>query len=92
MLMAILYCEPDRIGAAALACDQIPVGDAYWDEIHIGEIERGSVFETAYVTVTNLGLRGRLLQIGLDDSVGGRQLSMELESAASPSYLSERAA
>ncbi len=92
MLMALLYCEPDRIGAAALACDQIPMGDDYWDEIHLGQIERGSVFETAYVTVANPMLRGRLLRIGLDETVSGETLSAELESAASPRYLPERAA
>ena len=33
MLMAILYCEPDRVAAAALACDQMALGDAYWRDV-----------------------------------------------------------
>ena len=32
MLMALLYCDDDRIAAAAPACDQIPFGDWYWEK------------------------------------------------------------
>ena len=92
MLIALLYCEPDRIAAAALACDQTPYGDNYWDEIHPAKIERGSISETAYATVANPTLRQRLLQIGLDDSCDGTELARELESAVAPDYHSERAA
>lgn len=92
MLIALLYCEPDRIAAAALACDQTPYGDSYWEEIHPFNFEHGSIFETAYTTVANPSLRQRLLQIGLDDSCDGVALAKELELAAAPDYHSERAA
>jgi hypothetical protein len=92
MLIALLYCESDRIAAAALACDQTPYGERYWDEIHPVKIERGSIFETAYTTVANPSLRQRLLQIGVDDSCDGTALAKELESAVAPDYHSERAA
>lgn len=92
MLIALLYCEHDRIGAAALACDQTPYGQQYWDQIHPAKIERGSIFETAYTTVANPSLRSRLLQIGMDESCDGVALAKELETAIAPDYHSERTA
>ena len=92
MLMAVLYCEPDRVAAAAFACDQMAMGDAYWDEAFVGEIEKGSVFETAYVTVNNHELCYKLLNIGIDDQIDGKVLAAELEAIAVPSYVTQRAA
>ena len=92
MLMALLFCEPDRIGAAAFACDQSPYGESYWNEIHAGTIDTGSLFETAYVTVANPELRRKLMQIGLDDIADGIQLAAELERSIIPQYANQRAA
>lgn len=92
MLMAILYCEPDRVAAAALACDQMALGDAYWQDVFPGEIEAGSVFETAYLTVTNRELCFKLLALGIDDQIDGTSLAAELEKVAKPDYVTGRAA
>ena len=87
MLMALLYCDDDRIAAAAPACDQIPLGDRYWEEVFQGNIEEGSMFETAYVTVANAEIRDRLLAIGIEDDIDGRQLAQELVSSLIPDYM-----
>lgn len=94
MLMALLYCDDDRIAAAAPACDQAPYGDQYWKEIHAGEIVTGAMFETAYVTIQNRELRAKMMKIGLDDEVCGSQLAKDLISSLIPAYVEreERAA
>ena len=92
MLMALLYCDDDRIAAAAPACDQMPYGDRYWDEIHGGEILHGAMFETAYVTVADAEMRQRLLNVGFDDSSNGTALAKELIDSLVPNYLPGRAA
>lgn len=92
MLMAILYCEPDRIAAAAFACDQMAMGDDYWNEVFPGEIEAGSIFETAYVTVNNRELCYKLLNLGIDELRDGTELAAELNKVAKPDYVTGRAA
>lgn len=92
MLMAILYCDPDRIAAAAFACDQMAMGDSYWKDVFPGEITQGSVYETAYVTIHNRELGYKLLNLGMDDRFNGRELATEVSLAAKPSYVTERAA
>jgi hypothetical protein len=92
MLLALLYCEPDRIAAAALACDQLPIGDKYWNQIHAGEIQGGSIFETAYVEVNDRRLRERLLQIGIESNIDGQQLAEEVAAIGSTEPASGRAA
>lgn len=87
MLMALLYCEEDQIIAAAPACDQMPYGDEYWMEIFAGHLEEGSLFETAYITVNNAELRRKLLLLGFDDEIDGKQLTLELEANLTPEYL-----
>ncbi len=89
--MALLYCDDDRIAAAAPACDQVPYGDEYWTEIYGQEIEPGSVFETAYVTVANSDLRERLLLLGIDEAIDGGELAAELAHSLTPPYV-QRAA
>ena len=91
MLLALLYCDDDRIAAAAMACDQVPLGDRYWNEIFPGEIQRGDMFETAYVTVANADLRERLLKIGIDVQYDGRELAQELIESLIPNYLNRAA-
>ncbi len=96
MLMALLYCEPDRIAAAAPACDQMPYGDEYWTDIFAGLLpDRSSIesmFETAYITVNNANIRRRLLLLGFDDDIDGRELAKDLEATLTPEYLAGRAA
>ncbi len=92
MLMAILYCDPDRIAAAAFACDQMALGDAYWKDVFPGEIQRGSVFETAYITIHNRELSYKLLNLGIHNQFDGRDLAAEIALAAKPDYVTERAA
>ena len=87
MLMALLYCDEDRIAAAAPACDQIPFGDRYWTEIYMGKIESGPMFETAYVTVANSEMRKKLFAIGVENDVDGRQLAEELIASMIPDYV-----
>ena len=87
MLMALLYCEEDQIAAAAPACDQLPYGDEYWTEIFAGVVEQGSIFETAYITVNNADIRRRLLLLGFEEEIDGRELATELEATLTPEYL-----
>lgn len=87
MLMALLYCDEDRIAAAAPACDQMPYGDDYWTEIFAGVLQRGSIFETAYITVNNADIRRRLLLLGFEDGIDGRELATELEAKLTPGYI-----
>ena len=89
--MAILYCDDDRIAAAAPACDQLPLGNRYWEEVFAGRIVRGDMFETAYVSVVQKELRERLMQIGIDQAVDGTELAQELSASVIPSYLPEAA-
>lgn len=92
MLIALLYCEDDKIAAAAPACDQMEHGDDYWTEIFGGYLNSGSIFETAYVYINNTDLRRRLLMIGFDDEVCGRELAIELEATLTPNYVPGQAA
>ena len=92
MLMALLYCDADRIAAAAPACDQMPYGDGYWTDIFAGLVPDGPLFETAYITVNNADLRRRLLLLGFDDDIDGCQLAHDLNATLTPEYLQERAA
>ena len=90
MLLAVLYCDPDRIAAAAFACDQAPHGDAYWTEVFSGEIEKGSIYETAYINVQNHELSFKLMNLGIDSSYDGRELAKELDAVAVPDYAPKR--
>ena len=93
MLMALLYGEDDQIAAAAPACDQIPLGDRYWSDIHAGELKSGNVYQTAYVTVANASLREKLLLIGIDELFDAGKLTAELSRSIQPEYdVSDRAA
>ena len=93
MLMALLYGDDDQIAAAAPACDQIPHGDRYWQEIYQGELEQGTVYQTAYVTVANSSLREKLLMIGIDELFDRHELTAELSRSIQPEYdSSDRAA
>ena len=92
MLMALLYCDHDRIAAAALACDQMPYGDAYWEEVFAGHIETGADFETAYIFIHDPDVRKKLLLLGIEDDICGRELASEIESKLTPAYLPVKAA
>lgn len=90
--MALLYCDDDQISAAAPACDQMPYGDAYWTEIFGGELATGPISETAYIFINNQELRKRLLLLGIDEAICGRQLAEEIAGNLTPEYLPGRAA
>ena len=92
MLMALLYCDQDRIAAAAAACDQMPYGETYWTEYFAGDIEEGPEFETAYMFVNDLSLQKRLLMLGIDEKICGRELAEEIAGRLTPEYLHGRAA
>ena len=92
MLLALLYIEPNRIGAAAMACDQMSLGNRYWQEVFPGDIPPGSTFETAYVTINNHQLCFKLLNLGVDDQYDGCELAREVEAHISPVRSLERAA
>jgi len=67
-------------------------GEEYWSDIFGGQIERGSISETAYVFINNVDLRRRLLMLGFDDEISGRDLAQELEANLMPDYLPGQAA
>lgn len=90
MLMAVLYCDPDRIAAAAFACDQAPHGDAYWTEVFSGKIEQGSIYETAYVYVQDHELSFKLMNLGIDSAYDGREIAKEIDTIAVPDYVPRR--
>ena len=92
MLMALLYREDDEVVAAALACEQIPYGDSYWNEIFAGHIDNDPALETAYITINNADLRRRLLLLGFDDQIDGQALAREIASKLRYEYVSERLA
>lgn len=92
MLVAILYMEENRIAAAAPACDQVPYGEQYWNEIHAGDISFGKFFETAYREILDARLRDRLFAVGIDSEVCGQELATEVNSLSEPGYLTGRAA
>ncbi|MEM7456748.1 MAG: hypothetical protein AAF456_20560 [Planctomycetota bacterium] len=91
MLMALLYTDEDCIAAAAPACDQVPFGDRYWEEFHMSSVDSGDAFETAYVTIANPEMRERLLMLGIDETIDGRELAAELERRMIPPYLPKAA-
>ncbi len=92
MLMALLYCDENRIAAAAPACEQMPHGDDYWTEIFAGAITAGKIMETAYITVNHADLRRRLLLLGFDEQIDGFELARELTSSLTPAYMPDQAA
>ncbi len=98
MLMAILYRE-DQIVASAYACDQHAYGNDYWCEIHpielsptAFEFDIDGLYETAYVSVANLQLRDRLRKASIDESIDLEELTADLESSLTPTYMPKRAA
>ena len=91
MLMAVLYCEENEIAAAGPACDQMPYGDRYWEEIYPGTIRSGSVFETAYVQINDWALCQTLMRLGIDNNVNGVELAHRIAERSRPSCLSKAA-
>ncbi len=66
MLLALLYEDDGRLTAAAPACDQQPLGNRYWLEIHPEKVNvRHS--ETAYVNIDDPWLVERLLNMDFAD-------------------------
>lgn len=63
MLLAILYGQEEEIVAAALACDQQPLGDNYWTDVLA--VELNDDFQTGYATVEDAELVDHLLEIHL---------------------------
>lgn len=61
MLLALLYTDDDRLDAAALACDQQPLGDAYWRDIYHEQLSLTPDAQTAYVEIQDEELAARLL-------------------------------
>ena len=92
MLMALLYCEHDRIAAAALACDQTPYGPRYWEEIHPAEVESESIMEVAYVFVEDPSLREKLLTVGIDGKTDRGELAGAIEKLMTRKTAADRAA
>lgn len=99
MLFALLYNDADEIVAAAPACEQMPMGDAFWHECHLVEIDpAGSEslsgpqsYSTAYATVTNPLLQSQLKWLGIDEQIDSKTLTLAIEGAAVPGYV-QRAA
>jgi hypothetical protein len=67
MLLALLYTDDRNLAACALACDQQPYGDRYWNEIHAQKVRVGVNGDTAYVDVEDDILAERLLGMSSDD-------------------------
>lgn len=92
MLMALLYNQEDTIIAAAPACDQIPMGERYWNDVHPFQLSGSELFETAYMNVVHPALRRQLMSLGLDDSIDRHSLTAQVEQSAIPNYVIEKAA
>jgi hypothetical protein len=68
MLLALLYKHDGELSAAAMACDQEPLGDRFWKEVHPETKSlRGSA--TAYVNIDDPELAARLLRMEFQDGV-----------------------
>src|SRR5262245_48342741 len=66
MLLAILYDDDGKVMASAPACDQQPLGNRYWEEIHPEQLNvRHS--ETAHVNIDDRRLVERLLKMDFQD-------------------------
>lgn len=91
MLFALLYNEADEIIAAAPACDQLEMGDTFWERCAHLDF-RPSEYQTAYVTVVNPKLQHDLKWLGLDDTIDVREVTNWIESLATPTYAKSKAA
>jgi hypothetical protein len=74
MLLALLYTDDQSLAACALACDEQPYGDRYWNEIHSHEVQAGT--DTAYVDIEDDILARRLLSM---DSSDGREAARAID-------------
>ena len=92
MLFALLYDSQDKIVAAAMACDQQPVGDRYWDEYHLVKLAPKASYQTAYVTVTDPFLQSQLLKLGIDETVDEQSITNAVESLSRQTPFADRAA
>ncbi len=98
MLMAVLFRD-DLVIAAAPACDQYPMGNHYWTEMHpIGlpeflfDVASGEDLQTSYVSVSHPALRNRLIKASIDDQIDLDDLTRDLQMSARPAYLDRSAA
>ena len=87
MLFALLYNRNDQLIAAAPACEQLPFGNSFWIRVHQAQIRRREIFETAYQTIIDPYLQARLRWLGIDDTIDGEQLTLDLERSTSPTPL-----
>ena len=83
MLLAILFTQEEFIAAAALACDQQPYGNRYWNYLHPQTIAAGPDSETAYVEIDDAALVDRLLKMDFVDGIdAARALDAYLDKQA----------
>lgn len=96
MLFALLYNEENEIIAAAPACEQLPMGDAFWAQCHLAGFDihanTEKQFQTAYVCVTNPLLQRQLQWVGIDETIDPRELTNAVEGSLVPDYVSRNAA
>ena len=85
MLFALLYNQQDEIVAAALACDQLVMGESYWRECHPAGIEPEE-FQTAYINVIDPAIQQRLKWLGVDKTIDQREVTNWVESSVCPEY------
>ena len=63
MLLAILYGPKEEIVAAAMACDQQPLGDRFWTDVLA--VDLPDDYQTGYAKVDDVELANHLLELHL---------------------------
>ncbi len=92
MLFALLYDSNDLIAAAAMACDQQPMGDRYWEECHLAELDSSESYQTAYMTIVDPFLQMRLMLIGIDQEIDRAELTRAVDALVAHTPIADRAA
>lgn len=91
MLFALLYDHHDQVLAAAMACDQLAMGDQFWLDCHGVDVCQADIFATAYRDIRDPSLQQRLLELGVNETILSSSVTRELE-AMEMGGLQQRAA
>ena len=92
MLFALLYDSNDLISAAAMACDQQPLGNRYWYECHLAELDSSESYQTAYMSIVDPFLQMQLLMLGIDQEVDRAELTRAVDALVAHTPIADRAA
>jgi hypothetical protein len=92
MLFALLYDAEDLIAAAAMACDQQPWGERFWQECHLAEFDPAERYQTAYMSIVDPFLQKQLMAVGIDQDVDRAELTRIVDCLVSRTPIADRAA